>query len=210
MKKTNNPSPEEPTRLPVVLKEATWMVTLSASSTKSPDDGQEQFLLREDGKTGERAAEGGILLARRDFGDGVQRVSLRWAQPAGDTAATLSLGRLGDQWVAIARDVAQRPVAGVPGQVCPRVRIARVPPAAERRRNGPVRGPAVRGRGRGPRAGREARGADRVEVPAVPLPRRRGRAGAVRGRLASRVRPLGFAPGQRTARRRGREQTRHP
>jgi hypothetical protein len=55
----------------------------------------------------------GILKTRAEFGDGRQRLTLRYALPPGGPATTLSLHRVGSSWVAIARDVAARPVAGV-------------------------------------------------------------------------------------------------
>jgi hypothetical protein len=59
------------------------------------------------------AFSGGVLQARPAFGDGQQRLTLRYVLPAGGPAATLSLHRAGGEWIAVARDVAARPVAGV-------------------------------------------------------------------------------------------------
>jgi hypothetical protein len=56
---------------------------------------------------------GGALQVRPDFGDGQQRLKLRFALPAGGQAASLSLHRVGGEWVAVVRDVASRPVGGV-------------------------------------------------------------------------------------------------
>lgn len=59
------------------------------------------------------AYSGGALQVRQTFGDAVQRLTLRYALPAGAAAATLSLHRVGGEWIAAVRDAAARPVAGV-------------------------------------------------------------------------------------------------
>jgi hypothetical protein len=61
-----------------------------------------------------RPIEGGTLRVRPELGDGVQRVKLEWTAAPGDAPATLSLGQLAGSWVAVVRDVDQRPVADVP------------------------------------------------------------------------------------------------
>lgn len=56
---------------------------------------------------------GGYLQVRRELGDGQQQLTLTHALPPGSAPANLSLHRVGDEWVAVARDVDARAVAGV-------------------------------------------------------------------------------------------------
>jgi hypothetical protein len=66
-----------------------------------------------DATAADRSIADGHLQARRELGDGVQRVTLTYALPPGGEVAGLSLHRVGEEWVAVARDVAARAVAGV-------------------------------------------------------------------------------------------------
>jgi hypothetical protein len=66
-----------------------------------------------DANTADRSLEGGFLRTRRELGDGLQRLTLVHTLPPGGTPASLSLHRAGDEWVAVARDVAARAVQGV-------------------------------------------------------------------------------------------------
>ena len=66
-----------------------------------------------DAGAADRSLVGGLLKTRRELGDGLQRLTLTYELPPGGAPASLSLHRVGDDWVAVARDVAARPVAGV-------------------------------------------------------------------------------------------------
>ncbi|HSM93076.1 MAG TPA: hypothetical protein VLT47_09315 [Anaeromyxobacteraceae bacterium] len=67
-----------------------------------------------DASTADGAVSGGRLRVRPDLGEGRQPLTLTWALPPGGPVARLSLHRVGSEWVAVARDVDARPVAGVP------------------------------------------------------------------------------------------------
>lgn len=66
-----------------------------------------------DATSPDAAIDAGFLRLRPTLGDGVQRVTLRFASPPGEAAAILALTRDGDAWLASARDAAARPVSGV-------------------------------------------------------------------------------------------------